>query len=70
MPRRYDDDPSNLDRGFREHKEDRPDPEERDKKSWREIDQQRDRGSHRQERRGQIPVVLDSPRKINPDKNA
>lgn len=49
MPRRYDDDPSNLDRGFREHKEDRPDPEERDKKSWREIDQQRDKSEHRRD---------------------
>ena len=49
MPRRYSDDPSNLDRGFRERKDERPDPEDRDKKSWREKDRAKDRSSHRSE---------------------
>jgi hypothetical protein len=47
MPRRYDDDPRNLDKGFRERTKDEPDPRDREKKSWREIDQQRDKSEHR-----------------------
>ncbi|MEE8408729.1 MAG: hypothetical protein V3T05_03910 [Myxococcota bacterium] len=50
MARRYDDDPRNLDKGFRERRfDDQPDPEEREKKSWREKDRQKDRSAHRRE---------------------
>jgi hypothetical protein len=56
MPRRYDSDPSNLDRigatdKPRTERPARPEPQEREKKSWREIDQARDGSQHRKEPR-------------------
>ena len=56
MPRRYDDDPSNLDRigateKPRPERPERPEPGEREKRSWREIDQMRDGSQHRKEPR-------------------
>lgn len=68
MPRRYDDDPSNLDRiGVREKRhDDRPDPEERQRKSWRELDKQRDKSSHRSER----PSTSNQERGARPESQA
>jgi hypothetical protein len=56
MPRRYDDDPSNLDRigateKPRNERPERPEPGERPKRSWKEIDQMRDGSAHRKEPR-------------------
>ena len=53
MPRRYDDDPSNLDRigAIEKRRDERPAPEEREKRSWKEIDQMRDGSVHRKEPR-------------------